>query len=99
MPKYPLINKKTNQILFVYTEENFRKIGIATKLLKLMIDDLSKREYRYVWLKKETDSQIYEKFGFVNFLEMIYSIDIDSKKFLEDYELKLGYKKNINSFL
>jgi hypothetical protein len=59
-----------------------------------MIDDLSKREYRYVWLKKETDSQIYEKFGFVNFLEMIYSIDIDSKKFLEDYELKLGYKKN-----
>jgi len=49
-----------------------------------MIDDLSKREYRYVWLKKETDSQIYEKFGFVNFLEMIYSIDIDSKKFLED---------------
>jgi len=92
--KYPLINKKTNQILFVYTEENFRKIGIATKLLKLMIDDLSKREYRYVWLKKETDSQIYEKFGFVNFLEMIYSIDIDSKKFLEDYELKLGYKKN-----
>jgi|SaaInl8_200m_RNA_FD_contig_81_269683_length_1504_multi_3_in_0_out_0_2 GNAT superfamily N-acetyltransferase len=91
--KYPIINEKTNQVFFIYTEESFRKTGIGTKLLKFMFHDLFKRKYRYVWLRKETGSQIYEKLGFVNFLEMIYSIEIDSEKFLRDYELKLGCKK------
>lgn len=91
--KYPTLNRKINQVLYLYTEEIFRNMGIATKLLKFMFYDLSNRGYQYVWLKKETSSRLYEKLGFVNFLEMIYLMNIDSKQFFEDCELKFGHEK------
>lgn len=71
----------------------FRRKGIATKLLKFMIDDLSDRGYEYVWLKKETSSQIYEALGFVNFLEAIYQIDIDTEAIILDFKQKQGCEK------
>ena len=91
--KYPIINRKTNQVFFIYTEETFRKKNIATKLLEFMFNDLLDREYFYVWLRKETSSQIYTKLAFLNFLDMIRSMNIDSESFLNDYKLKVGYEK------
>ena len=91
---YPVINRKTNQILYVYTEVNFRRKGMASRLVEFVISDMSNRNYSYVWLKKETDSQIYNRLDFQNFIDAMHEIFIDAEAFFREYEKKFGYKKS-----
>ncbi len=91
---YPILNKKTNQILYVYTDVDYRRNGLATRLVDFVLKDMFKRDYSYVWLKKETDSQIYEKLGFKDFLKATNEIlSSDSGRFFQDYQQKFGYSK------
>jgi GNAT superfamily N-acetyltransferase len=90
---YPALDKKTNQILYIYTDANYRRNGIASRLLDFILNDLLRRNYSYVWLKKETHSRIYEKHGFQDFLKATCEILIDPGRFLREYGQKTGYNE------
>ena len=89
---YPALDKKINQILYVYTDVNYRRNGLATQLIDFVLKDMFKRNFNYVWLKKETHSQIYEKLGFKNFLKATEEIlSNDAEQFFQDYKQRFGY--------
>jgi len=83
--KYPIIHQKTNQVLYLYTSEKFRKQGIATHLLRFIIEDLKSRDYHFLWLKKETSSNIYYDLEFFNFVDILNLLGVQ-KEFLVDYK-------------
>jgi len=95
---YPIINQKTNQICYLYVSKNFRNLNIATQLLDFIFTDLKQRAYVYVWLIKETQSNIYNKFDFKSFVKMLESLQI-KKKFLEDYKSKCKHdEEKLNNY-
>ncbi len=83
--KYPMLHQKTNQVLYIYTSENFRKKGIATDLLNFVIQNLKNKNYHFLWLKKETSSNIYDNLDFFNFIEILEVLKI-KENFLDDYK-------------
>ena len=91
--KYPNINQKTNQVLYIYTANDFRKKGVASRILEFIVNDLKKRDYKFLWLIKETSSYIYDKMDFVNFLDILSVLKIDEDEFLNDYQKICGYSR------
>lgn len=91
--KYPVLNGKTNQIFYVYTDVAYRRKGIASALLRFVCDDMSQRSYSYIWLKKETASSVYKHVGFENFLSAIQRLFADPDEFISDYQSALGCDK------
>ena len=83
--KYPMLHKKTNQVLYIYTSKSFRKKGIATDLLNFVIQDLKSKNYHFLWLKKETSSNIYYNLNFFNFVDILEILKI-KEDFLNDYK-------------
>lgn len=92
--QYPSINKKTNQIIYVYTSDDFRRTGLATKVIDFMCNDMQESGFRYIWLKKETKSAIYEKLGFQHFQKVISEIIADPEDFFTQYEQVTGLNRD-----
>lgn len=61
-------NSETAQLRYFYLEPEFRGIGLGNKLMKLFIDFLKDKNYKfaYLWTTNEqiAAAQLYEKFGF-----------------------------------
>ena len=74
---YPEFNQMTEQIHYIYTEPSFRKKGIATNLLNFVENDLKNKGVVYLWLKKETTSNIYKNQGYMDFPSTIEEILIN----------------------
>lgn len=83
--KYPILHQKTNQVLYIYTSESFRKKGFATNLLNFVVQDLKNKNYHFLWLKKETSSNIYHHLNFFNFVDILEVLKI-KEDFLDDYK-------------
>ncbi len=62
----------------VYTEPNYRRQGINTKLLDKLVEEVKKRGISYIWLwSTEQGTPLYKKYGFqdlTTFSTMDYSI-------------------------
>jgi len=88
---YPLIDQKTNQIFYVYTDNNFCNKGFGTHLLRYVISNQKIKGYRSLWLKRETNSRIYENLSFCDFLEGTKKLlDTEFDDFVKDYEQYIG---------
>lgn len=58
---------KVAYITDVYTQEEYRKQGIATKLLELVMDEIRKRDYKFIRLHASYQGKVmYERMGFVD---------------------------------
>ncbi len=83
--KYPMLNKKTDQIHYLYTAKSYRKQKIASRLLNFVFSDLKTRDFKFVWLICETRSTIYEVLGLKRFTELLDILQIKDD-FLKDYQ-------------
>ena len=51
----------------MYTQDEYRKQGIATKLLELVMDEIRKRNYKFIRLHASSQGKVmYEQRGFVD---------------------------------
>lgn len=59
------ISGKTGVVLNVYTKEDYRRKGIANKLMKMLLSDAEKLKLDYVELKATNDGyNLYKSLGF-----------------------------------
>ncbi len=62
-PSFP--NGRTGTVLNVYTEPNYRRMGIASKLMRMLIEDARSMGLDFVELKAtESGYSVYRKLGF-----------------------------------
>ena len=66
-PANPLFTTgKTGTILNVYTKKEYRRQGLAAKLLEMAIEEAKKRNLSYLDLTATADGiSVYKKMGFV----------------------------------
>ncbi|MCL2154005.1 MAG: GNAT family N-acetyltransferase [Oscillospiraceae bacterium] len=66
-PTYSNPTGRTAYITNMYTKPEYRRVGIAAKLLNLVIDEAKAREYKVIRLHtSEFGRSIYEKVGFTD---------------------------------
>lgn len=66
-PSFSNVTGRIAYITNVYTRNEYRKQGIATKLLELISDEIKNRGYKFVRLHASSQGKkIYEKMGFVD---------------------------------
>ncbi|NLT08644.1 MAG: GNAT family N-acetyltransferase [Ruminococcus sp.] len=69
------LNGLTGTVLNVYTEEPFRRQGIAGKLMKELLDDAKAMGLDYVELKATEDGYpLYKKLGFADAVNKYHSM-------------------------
>lgn len=65
LPTLTNMSGKTGYLLNVWTDENYRRQGLATKLLNNTISDAKNAEVKHIHLKAtEQGKFVYEKLGF-----------------------------------
>lgn len=76
-PNPTFINGKTGTVLNVYTKSEYRRRGIAGKLIKLLISDAEKIGLDFVELKA-TDAgyNLYKSFGFKDVISKYHNMKI-----------------------
>lgn len=66
MPTVDFSNGKCAYIMNMYTEPEYRKNGIATKFLELIVQECKQRDIHKISLEATSMGEsVYEKFGFV----------------------------------
>lgn len=66
MPTFDFSNGKCAYIMNMYTEPEYRKNGIATKFLGLIVQECKERDIHKISLEATSMGEsVYEKFGFV----------------------------------
>jgi hypothetical protein len=68
--KFPVLTLKTLYLCYIYTDKEFRQNHFTSYFL-LQVTELLKQDFRYLWLKRETDSKIFSTCGFLYFREAI----------------------------
>ena len=65
LPTYHNPNGKKSYVINMYTEPEYRRKGIATKILDFLIDDSERKEAYYISLEATNEGRpVYEKYGF-----------------------------------
>lgn len=65
-PNFSNTTGRVAYITNVYTQEEYRKRGIATRLLEFIMEEIKNRNYKYVRLHASSQGKkLYEKIGFV----------------------------------
>lgn len=76
MPTFDFPNGKCAYIMNMYTEPEFRKNGIATKILDLLVSECKSKEIHKITLEAtDMGRSVYEKYGFVQMkheMELLY---------------------------
>lgn len=66
-PSFSNITGKVAYITNVYTQDEYRKQGIATKLLEFVMDEIRMRKYKFIRLHASSQGKaMYEQMGFVD---------------------------------
>lgn len=66
-PNFSNTTGKVAYITNVYTQEEYRKQGIATKLLEFIMNEIKKRDYRFVRLHASSQGKkLYKQLGFID---------------------------------
>lgn len=67
---------KTGYVLNVFTKPEYRRLGITTRLLNMMVEDARERKVGKLYLTaSEMGKPVYEKFGFETLTkDMVYKI-------------------------
>lgn len=66
MPTFDFPNGKCAYIMNMYTEPEYRKKGIATRFLELIVEECKEREIHKISLEATSMGEsVYEKFGFI----------------------------------
>lgn len=91
---YPVLDGKTNQVLYIYTAQSRRRTGLASAVLDFLLNDMKKRDYRFVWLRDESGSKIYKNLGFWNFQESIPELLSDPESFFQKYEETTSFDRS-----
>ncbi len=74
-PNPTFINGKTGTILNVYTKPEYRKNGIAGKLIKMLLDESEKTGLDYVELKAtESGYNLYKSIGFEDVISKYHNM-------------------------
>lgn len=66
-PNFSNTTGKVAYITNIYTRDEYRRQGIASKLLEYIIDEIKRRDYRFIRLHASAQGKpLYEKIGFVD---------------------------------
>lgn len=66
-PNFSNTTGKVAYITNVYTREEYRRQGIATKLLSFIMEEIKKRDYKFIRLHASSQGRkLYEKIGFID---------------------------------
>lgn len=66
-PSYSNTTGRIAYVTNIYTQDAYRRQGIATKLLEYIMEEIKKRDYKFVRLHASSQGKnLYERIGFVD---------------------------------
>lgn len=71
--KFPALSKKTLYLNYIYTDHLFRSQHLTTWFIRQVISK-EKLIFDYIWLRRETSSNLFDQCGFMNFRSAVEKI-------------------------